>query len=521
MHQGRRTSGRRRRVLYSSHHADSSPSTAASRREAAKLREARRPPAAYGTKVNRRLRGRWFSLVPVRRRSLIIGSTVIASLTWLLVLAHYFAVTRAWLVYQPEIARPLRLDRPDSFGHWIMCVLLAGASGVSLLIYQLRRYRNDDYRGQYRLWRLVLILLMIASIHSLVDLISWGGGLLDAAFGKRVALTGSDWLRLLVTVGGTIVALRLVAEVHRSRWALLLILTAGGFRAIPELANWNVIAVESLGRWTLVTSAPLLGCTALFLGLVGYLRMLFREVRQIEDEPLAVKFQQFREKIFRSNDREETELDEEEEAEPDASEPRRRWWSRRRKDRSASERESAEEFEDEDEYEEESDDDEYEDDVADEDQPVDEEDLSPRKKRRWFGLRAAKAEPTDEEEVEEPTDEAAEPAKKRRRWSLRLDPRADRQQEDDDPSEPLNESEQQDEKPKKRFGLSWRRRAKNASDESPEADTAEQQTDDPPERDVQANDEEFIDPNEIDWNAMSKQERRRLRKKLKRQQRAA
>ena len=174
MQHGRRTVGRRRRVLYTSHHADSSTSTAASRREAAKLREARRPPAAYGSRVHRRLRGRWFSIVPVRRRTLSIGSAIIASIVLLLCLAHYFAVTRPWLAYNPEVARPLRLDRPDSFGHWIMCVLLAGSSGASLLIYQLRRYRNDDYGGQYRLWRLVLVLLMIASIHSLVGLIDWG-----------------------------------------------------------------------------------------------------------------------------------------------------------------------------------------------------------------------------------------------------------------------------------------------------------------------------------------------------------
>ncbi len=529
MHQGRRISGRRRRVLYSSHHADSSPPTAASRREAAKLRKARRPPAAYGTKVKRRLRGRWFSLVPVRRRSLIIGSTVIASLTLLLVLAHYFAVTRPWLVYHPEIARPLRLDRPDSFGHWIICVLLAGASGVSLLIYQLRRYRNDDYRGQYRLWRLVLILLMIASIHSLVDLISWGGALLDAAFGKRVALTGSDWLRLSVTIGGTIVALRLVAEVHRSRWALALILVTCGFLAIPELANWNVMAVESIGRWTLVTSAPLLACTALLLGLVGYLRMLFREVRQIEDEPLAVKFQQFREQIFRSSERQE---EDEKEEEPPAAEPRRRWWSRRRKDPSASELESAdeefeEEYEDEDEYEEEAyeDDDEEADFDDDEDQQdqqdVDEEHLSPRKKRRWFGLRAAKAEPAEEEAAEQSTDDNAEPAKKRRGWSLRLNPRASGQQEDEDETESLDEPEQEETKPKKRFGLSWRRGAKNTGDEAAEAETSGERTDDAVGNQAQYDDEEFIDPNEIDWNGMSKAERRRLRKKLKRQQRAA
>ena len=64
MQQGRRTNDRRRRVLYSAHQADHEPSSAASRRHAEKLREARCPQMAYGSRVHRRIRGRWFSLVP-------------------------------------------------------------------------------------------------------------------------------------------------------------------------------------------------------------------------------------------------------------------------------------------------------------------------------------------------------------------------------------------------------------------------------------------------------------------------
>ncbi len=81
MSNGRRTIDRRRRVLYSTNQADNARSTAASRREAERLREARRPTAAYGSRVHRRLRGRWFSLVPVRRRTMITIACLLSGIT--------------------------------------------------------------------------------------------------------------------------------------------------------------------------------------------------------------------------------------------------------------------------------------------------------------------------------------------------------------------------------------------------------------------------------------------------------
>ncbi|NND99463.1 MAG: hypothetical protein HKN47_19280, partial [Pirellulaceae bacterium] len=193
----RRTTDRRRRVLYT-HQADASAATASSRSARDKLREARQPAKAYGARVQRRLQGRWFSLVPIKRRTLCIVATAIATMSLLMTYAHYASVTWPSLAYHPEIARPLRLDRPDSFGRWYIAILLAASSGVALLTYQLRRYRNDDYRGHYRLWRLIIVVLLLTSVNSLVSAVDWGGALLDAVFGKRVAFSGYDWLRIVL-----------------------------------------------------------------------------------------------------------------------------------------------------------------------------------------------------------------------------------------------------------------------------------------------------------------------------------
>ena len=211
------------------------------------------------SRVHRRLRGRWFSLVPVRRRALISWSLAVGSLATLLCAAHYASVTWPSIAYRPEIARALRLDRPDSFGRWVTSALLALCAGISLLIYQLRRHKNDDFRGHYRLWRLVLIVMMLASVDSVASIVEWSGALLDAGFGKRVALSGNDWLRIVLSIAGAVLALRLSVEVRRSKWSLVTMLLAWGILALSIAARWNLFTIDSIGRWTLVTSAPLLG----------------------------------------------------------------------------------------------------------------------------------------------------------------------------------------------------------------------------------------------------------------------
>ena len=516
MPQDRRTTDRRRRILYSSQTADTSKPTAASRRAKEKLREARQPTKVYGARVHRRLRARWFSLVPVKRRTMLIFSSIIAACALLLTYAHFAAVTWPSLVYRPEISRPLRLDHPDSFGRWFISSVLVASAGASLLIYQLRRHRNDDYRGHYRLWRLVIFVLLLASVNSLVMVVDWGGSVLDAAFGKRVAFSGYDWLRIVLGVGGVVLALRLVAEVRRSRWALTAILIACGFLALPEATKWKLFAVEDMNRWALVTSAPLLGYTSLFLAFTGYLRLLYREVRGITDE------ETIRQKLKSKTANWFTRSAEQSEEEPAT----RR--SKRRKTRPVAEEPEVEEPEieeeepvyarDEEQYEQEESqqpEEAQEPAAQDETQPV-------RKKRRWFGLRAAKP------ETEEDTQEETPKRKKKRRFGFRLDPNENNQEETETEEvaqeETGDEQEQEDKPKKKRFGLSWRNKKKKteaAEDQADEPDPVPEPEPVAQEPVAQESAEETINEDEIDWNSMSKSERRRLRKKLKRQNRAA
>ncbi|GAA5508285.1 hypothetical protein Rcae01_03751 [Novipirellula caenicola] len=583
MTHARRTIDRRRRVLYSTQQADLTSSTAASRRTAEQWREARRPTATYAARVHRRLRGRWFSLVPVKRRTLTSVAAVLWGIAVLLSAAHYASVAWPSIVNHPEIARPLRLDRPDSLGRWVICVLLAGSAGASLLIYQVRRYRVDDYTGQYRLWRLVLIAMFIASINSLVSLVDWAGALLDLAIGERVALSGSDWLSIVITIGGAVLALRLTAEVRRSRWALTTMIVAWTLIAIPVAAKWNIFAVDSIGKWSLVTTAPLLAYTTLFISLGGYLRLLYRQVRNLdENDSLAERFQEWKVRYLtrlrhtddegehsgeaesksaaatkpaakpkaappsksqpkpqRARTTEDTESDQDEDSAASESSTsdrgKRRWWSLRRSKKNTANVDDTNDDEG---------DDLEEPAVADDEANVD---PKPCRKRRWLGLRAAKAETSDQDELDEdeseqqdvnsasdPADEDAAsdaPPKKRGRFSFGLGRRKKSESDPDDESAdsaaaeaddpPTNESDP----PAKKRGLGgWLSRGAKKKEQAADDDTDgdhDDLSDNDADADNAADDQDWQDPDSIDWDSLSKTERRKLRKQLKRQGRAA
>ncbi|WP_146533803.1 ICP22 family protein [Rubripirellula reticaptiva] len=582
---GRRTNDRRRRVLYSTHLSDQTASTAASRREIERLREARRPTAAYGARVQRRLRGRWFSLVPVKRRSYTILASVVTAVTLLLCLAHY--ASNAWpaLVYHPEIARPLRLDVPDSFGRWFMVAMLSTSAGIALMTYQLRRYRLDDYLGRYRLWRLVLIVLVIASVNALVGLVDWTGALLDVTFGKRVALTGGDWLRVVVGLGGAVLCLRMIAEMYRSRAAFVSMLVTCVALMIGQAAQWNVMEDDTLGPWTLVTSIPLIASTSIFIAMTGYLRMLYREVREIEDSvSLRERLDRMRLKIFTRSDAGESELDSQEiqptraerrqaakeekaaaaEAKRQETEQRKQAAANRKAERDAAKAET-------------SDDDEAtsgelkrgwfgrmrskpaadSDDanpagsvseVADSFESDDRDDQhEPKAKRRWFGLRAAKFESGDTDSGDEidsadqpSADENGEAAPKKRRFGLGLrSRRAERADADAGESggevqfEPAAENANgtadenaEDAPAKRRSGLGgWFGRKKADSADAESGNDADDQTASGSNHSSSQGDDEgdgeYIDPDSIDWNSLNKTEKRRIKKQLRRQDRAA
>lgn len=302
---------RRRRVLIYQSCCGDEATSAVDRRKAEQLRKARKEPATYGANVNRRLRGRWFSLVPVKRRAIAAVGCVLLLVVASLGMAHWAATYWQPLAQRPEVARPFYLDRPDSFGTWVRALFLAAAAGTATLIYQLRRYRNDDYRGSYRIWPPVIILIAIGSVDAVAGLFPWLGELIQWGMGRRVVVSGGDWMRMLLSVGGLALGVRILIELRSSRLALASMAIGSLFFAIPLLAQWEVLKPETPIRWFLITTSPLIAAALLWFACAAYLRKLFREVRGIDaEDSLSRRFALWKEQVWGGDEDDDSEEDE-------------------------------------------------------------------------------------------------------------------------------------------------------------------------------------------------------------------
>lgn len=512
----RRNIDRRRRVLYQSHAAPGATQSPRKRDNDA-LRAARQPAKVFGSRVRQPLRGRWFSLVPVSTSSFTFVVAALASVPLALTLLHYLAITWPTLAYQEAVARPLRIDFRDSFASWWLNAVLLLSSGTSLLIYQLRRHRSDDYRGHYRLWRLTMCVMFIAGISATVGLVAWLGAWVDLFIGDRAALSGERWLRILIDVAGIILTMRLVAEVYRCRLALVALLIGATLIGYSEAAAWNLVTIDNPAKSTVVIAAPLLGFSAFLIASTSYLRVLYRQARNIEDAaPLRQRLKDWASQTFARDDEPIAELEEIEFARPNAvavmrhdeTAPR----TRRERARAAkTTRETSTSTE-----------------PAIEEQVTEASETnqeSPKTKRGWFGRRKPVADAEDASEDTESAEEtvtsneahaATEKKRKKGLFSMRLSPKATG---GDEPVSQEEDTAETEAKPKRGLGGFLRRKPAPPDDTENQASQPVSrptpQATASPSAAASAADED-LDPDNIDWDSLSKSERRRLRKKLRR-----
>ena len=274
-----RRSQRRRRVIYSTTATGNLPTP----RQTQRLREARKPVAVYGRRVQRRLDARWFSVVPVRRLSMVRFAAAWLIVAAVLTAGHAATQIWPWLSVRPEIARILRIDRVDSLAGYFVTATWTLTGLMALLVYQLRRYRLDDYRGQYRLWRSVLVASVLLSINNVVGGLDLAGAVLQAAVGIRIGLTPQDWVRLIATMMLAVLMIRVLIDVRASRTSALCCVAMMVIAATVEAFRWQWWSIETIRVWIAITSTPVWTASMACIGVTAYLRLVYREVIEVND----------------------------------------------------------------------------------------------------------------------------------------------------------------------------------------------------------------------------------------------
>ena len=188
----------------------------------------------------------------------------VAALSAAVLLAGLLAAYAHWGLWPagslPALLTALDLERPGCFAAWFCSLLLAAAAFQGVQIYCLRRHKTDDYRGRYRVWSWIpVVLLAMAAgqatgIHQ--DLIS----LAVASLAPTAGLVSATTWPLAAGLLWIIVAARLTVEIRASRWAtIFLAMATVGYVAGLVTAQ---ISVQPISRVLIVLCSSALLMTA-------------------------------------------------------------------------------------------------------------------------------------------------------------------------------------------------------------------------------------------------------------------
>lgn len=164
-----------------------------------------------------------------------------------------------------------------SLPNWLAQLCLLAAAVVASTVRLMRRHRRDDYRGRYRAWGWLALLLVVTAAAGGLPLGPWVGTALSDATGIVIGPGGLGWWHVLAAVAWVVVAPWAVLPLHRRAG------TAAWLGA--ALAGWATAAActwLAAGRPVLVVVGSAVWVLAAGLALVAMLtaaRSVIREVR--------------------------------------------------------------------------------------------------------------------------------------------------------------------------------------------------------------------------------------------------
>jgi hypothetical protein len=179
-------------------------------------------------------------LVPVRYRWYALGWLAALATVAGLQAGYYFSIAELG----PRSLAAVDLAAAGSLAGWFRSAVMALAAGLAMLVLVIRRHKQDDYRGGYRvwLWAAVCWLLVSAQASSgwtaafaegMLRLTSWSG-----------PLDGIVWRLAPAALVMLPVAVRLVLDMRECRTSTVLIGLGG--------VLWLASVIASAGRFSIV-----------------------------------------------------------------------------------------------------------------------------------------------------------------------------------------------------------------------------------------------------------------------------
>lgn len=219
------------------------------------------------------------ALIPRRAYTLavVLLATLCGVSAWLAAYCHVYVTPRAAWLREPA---SLDLAVPGNAASWFASLLLLAAAFQAGQIYRLRRHRTDDYRGRYRVWIGMPIVLSVMAVHAATPLLQEAAVLA----GRLGGLAPGPELRYLQMAAfcacWTLVSLRLNFEVRRCGLAvLLLVLSVACYFAALTLQTRSWPATAEPLRVLATATALLAGHWAVLSAVTAYARHVYLDAQ--------------------------------------------------------------------------------------------------------------------------------------------------------------------------------------------------------------------------------------------------
>jgi len=179
---------------------------------------------------------RLVDLVPRRYSTVAVGMVVGLAMV---------AALEALYAWMPQLSKlagdgrlaALDLDGEGSLGVWFSSTTLALASLISLVVYSVRKHRQDDYNARYRVWLWAAAAWLMMSVDEGASLHEGFKDVMCTVTGQHLLGDGSLWwVSSYLIVLGTL-GMRLVVEMRACRGAVAAFVATGLTFALAVLAQ--------------------------------------------------------------------------------------------------------------------------------------------------------------------------------------------------------------------------------------------------------------------------------------------
>lgn len=239
--------------------------------------------AGYSQDVRKACGQRLVQLIPVRRRSYAAVCLASLLIPGLLLAMHYWIhVTGQLPWWRHPLAVALDVGHPRSIAAWLSSQLWLLCLAATVMTFQLRRHKLDDYNGEYRLWFWLVLTCLVASVDATTSITKLFAQALDRWTQVNIGWSGLAVVDSTLAVLIGMLGLRMCSELKAvplslAFWLGGLVSWAGSAAlARPELQ----LDMSAPIRYWLISALWLGGLTLIWLSALTYLRNVYVEAQQ-------------------------------------------------------------------------------------------------------------------------------------------------------------------------------------------------------------------------------------------------